>query len=128
MWAEDGKPTRVRFLPAAWLPRPLLDQLQTAMEQLSSLLSAGETLGAEPHALRAAAVIRGVRRELARHSGPADEPCLLTKEVVFDLSDQLGVAAGLLAGVGLHAAALVASAVDDRLLEQLVETQPMAPA
>ena len=126
MWQDEGV-ERVRFLPAAWLPRPLFDQIVPALEQVCLAFPAHRESDGSP-TRRAIEAIESVRRELRRHAGSPEEPCLLTKQVVFDLSHLLGDASELLSSAGLHAAAFATAAVEDRLLERLIEPQPMAPA
>lgn len=121
---------RVRFLPAASLPDHLVEQLLSALDQLVLLMLAEQDRRpreSQPlHEVVAAA--RAVRGELARHRGAAGERCLVTKEAVFEVSSTLSSAAEALSKEDFHAAAFVLRAVDDRLLEQIVEAQPLTPA
>ncbi len=115
---------RLRFLPAARLPRQLRRRIEPAIDDLVAQL-AGATGSEELAGARRA--LESVRAELSRHGGPG-EPCILTKEAVFALSEQLEAASRLLARAGWHAASLVPAAVDDRLLALVAELQPVAPA
>ncbi|MGO9558172.1 MAG: hypothetical protein ACLPYW_03680 [Acidimicrobiales bacterium] len=128
MWESGAEVERVRFLPAAWFPRPLLDQIEPALRQVVSLVELIDSPSVGSLAEEAADSIRAASYELARHSGRPGEACMLTKQAVFDVSDLLTRASALLSGAGMHAAALAVTAVDERVVEQIVETQPIAPA
>lgn len=127
MREETSVGQRVQFLPAARLPATLFDQLDGALEELLVVFFPNYPVAAW-RLDRAAETIIGLRSTLRRHRGTAGEPCLVTKEAVFELSEGLIEAASLFADWGMRAARLVVIAVDDRLVEQIVETQPIAPA
>jgi hypothetical protein len=123
-WEEGG--VEVRFLPVAWLPREVLEELDRALCQLVEGVRARARAGRE-----AAELSEGIARargELARHAGPPGEPCLLTKEAILDLSAEMSAASRSLREAGLFAAAFVASGVEACLVERILDAQPMAPA
>ncbi|MHB1987435.1 MAG: hypothetical protein ACYCSF_05565 [Acidimicrobiales bacterium] len=130
MWDEDVNLGRVRFLPAAWLERSLLDKIEPALDELVATLSCREAsrCGLPGCLEQAAEYIGAVRSGLARHDGGMGEPCLLTKDAVFEMSELLSRAAAVLSAGGLHTPSLAVTAIDDRLVERIVELHPMAPA
>lgn len=116
-------------MPAAWLPRSLLDQVEPALRQLLvSLVELPSPQGRDAGIEKAVDSVRAANFELARHAGRDGEACVLTKDAVFEVSDLLTRARSLFSEAGLHAAALVVAAIDDRLVERIIETQPMTPA
>ena len=128
MWEYGAEVERVRFLPAAWLPRTLLDQIEPGLRQVVLFLDLNDSPSPGSRVEEAADSVRAVSYELARHVGRPGEACVLTKQAVFEVSDLLTGASALLSEAGMHAAALALAAVDDRLVERIIETQPVAPA
>ncbi len=116
--------SRLRFLPAAVVPHQLRRQIELALDDVvAGLYLRGEP--AETEGARKA--LEAVRAELSRHSGKGAESCIVTKEAIFAMSEQLDRSSRLLSEAGRHAASLVAAAIDDRLLALVAELQPVAP-
>lgn len=116
---------RVSFLPAAVVPRPLRRRVEPALDELLELLEAS---AATEEVVSARRSLRFVLDELRCHGLRPGESCVVTKEAVFAMSEELDNAARMLAKAGLHAASLVPTAVDDQLLALVAELQPVAPA
>jgi hypothetical protein len=116
---------RVGFLPAAVVPRSLRRRLEPALGELLELL---ERLAPTKEVLSAHRSLRFVIDELRCHGLRPGETCVVTKEAVFAMSEELDSASRMLAKAGLHAASLVPTAVDDQLLALVAELQPVAPA
>jgi hypothetical protein len=119
MREEGVEAQRVRFLPAGRLPGVHLRVLVSALEEVCSArrtdrLSAG--------------FLRLAAAELLRHGGDAREPCFITRDAVFEVSELLEEASSRLSMRGRQAGALVALAVRDRLIEAITDPQPVAPS
>lgn len=118
-WVRAVAPGRVCFLPAASIGRSALEALCAALEQAAGM-TATERSGREP--VGSVRRLEEARRELLLHAGSAPEPCLVTKDAALSVASRLADAGEELEGAGLHAAALVATAVSERLLDALTET------
>jgi hypothetical protein len=121
MWDSSGG-GGLRFLPAAWFPADVLDEIETALAQVCCEVQAagcGDDVG-EP--------LSFVSCELSRHSGAPDEACLVMKSAVLDMAAALSTAARFASRHGLAAAAFALAGIEGRLLELLVDAQPMASA
>ncbi len=114
-----GGESGLRFLPAVWLPAGVLAEIETALCQV----------GATAHASGASDVERSlvhVSDQLSRHSGAPEEVCMVTKSAALDMAAELTGAARLASRHGLAAAAFALAGIESRLLELLVDAQPMA--
>ena len=116
---------RLRFLPAALVPRQLRCKIEPAIDDLIGQLGASPGLPELEQARESLLLVKG---ELGRHLGRCEESSIVTKEAVFLMSEQLDLASRLLARAKWPAASLVAAAIDDRLLALVAELQPVAPA
>lgn len=119
----------VVFLPACLLGRRDVELLSAALRQVADLWGDGRDCSAAPpgqggeggEGVSEAGLLLRARAELLRHAGRRPEPCMLSKEAVFAIAGELSLAERSLARRGLHAAALVASSVAERLLDAVSE-------
>lgn len=127
MHGEELAAEPVRFLPAVLLTRRSLRRLRRDLRLLSGLAVSGRG-GSGPHRLAVARLLGSVLADLDRHVGGRGEPCILTKEAIFELAARLGEVAALLSEAALGAPVALAVRLETQLVGELVDAQPVAPA
>jgi len=118
----------LRLLPAALVPEEVVGQVHAALGQLQEVVGSRRQWSATPAGRRALGSLAEARLALARHTAVPGEAIILTKEALLELVAALAAAADALGRSGCLVGSFAAAGLEGRLLERLVDAQPMAPA
>jgi hypothetical protein len=118
----------LRLLPAALVPAEVVGQVHTALGQLQEVVRSHRQWPATPAGRRALGCLAEARSGLARHTPVPGEDAVLTKDALLELVAALATAGDALGRAGCLVGSFAAAGLEGRLLERLVDAQPMAPA
>jgi hypothetical protein len=118
----------LRLLPAAVVPADVVGQVHTALGQLVDLLQSRRQWSATRAGRHALGCLAEVHSGLLRHTPVEGEDAVLTKDALLELLAALATAGDALGQAGCVVGSFAAAGLEGRLLERLVDAQPMAPA